>query len=45
MWSENPSGCNMLLGDGSVTFVSATVDPLTWAALSTHRSGDMVGDY
>jgi prepilin-type N-terminal cleavage/methylation domain-containing protein len=45
MWSDNPDGCNVLLGDGSVVFIPTTIDPLTWAALSTHKSGDQIGGY
>jgi prepilin-type N-terminal cleavage/methylation domain-containing protein len=47
MWSEHPGpGSNVLLGDGSVRFVTAFVDPLTWVALSTINQGDTPrGDY
>jgi prepilin-type N-terminal cleavage/methylation domain-containing protein len=45
MWSENPDGCNVLMGDGSVNFVSSMIDPPTWAALSTHQAGDLPGSF
>lgn len=32
MFSEHPSGSNVVLGDGSVRFVTATVNHLVWAA-------------
>jgi prepilin-type N-terminal cleavage/methylation domain-containing protein/prepilin-type processing-associated H-X9-DG protein len=45
MYAEHPSGANVLLGDGSVRFVSAMINQLTWAALSSRAEGDTVGDY
>src|SRR5205807_9069433 len=33
--SNHPGGVNVLLGDGSVRFVSNSVDPNTWQALAT----------
>lgn len=41
MWGEHGApGCHVLLGDGSVRFVSAFVDPWTWVALSTRDGGE-----
>jgi prepilin-type processing-associated H-X9-DG protein len=46
MWSEHtPAGCNVLLGDGSVRFISAFINPNTWVALSTMNTGDVPGDF
>lgn len=45
MYAEHPGGCNILLGDGSVRFVSELVNQLTWAALASRAKGDTVGDY
>lgn len=45
MWSENPDGCNVLLGDGSVFFVTTSIDPLTWAAMCTYRGGEQMGNF
>lgn len=41
MWGEHGApGCHVLLGDGSVRFVSAFIDPWTWVALSTRDGGE-----
>jgi prepilin-type N-terminal cleavage/methylation domain-containing protein/prepilin-type processing-associated H-X9-DG protein len=45
MYSEHPSGSNVLLGDGSVRFVSMFIHQPTWAALSSRAEGDLVGEY
>jgi prepilin-type N-terminal cleavage/methylation domain-containing protein/prepilin-type processing-associated H-X9-DG protein len=45
MYSEHPGGANILLGDGSVRFVSQMINQLTWAALSSRAKGEPVGDY
>ena len=43
--SRHTGGVNTLLADGSVRFVSDTVQPQTWRDLSTRASGEVVGDY
>lgn len=47
MWSDHVGpGSNVALGDGSVRFVSAFIDPYTWVALSTMNENDIPnGDY
>lgn len=45
MYSDHPPGCNVLLGDGSVRFVSEFINQLTWAALSSRTMGETVGPY
>ncbi len=40
MWGEHGDGCNVLLGDGSVRFVSTFIDPPVWVALSTRDGGE-----
>jgi hypothetical protein len=47
MYSQHtPPGCNVLMGDGSVRFISAFINPNAWWALSTINTGDArQGDY
>jgi prepilin-type processing-associated H-X9-DG protein len=45
MYAEHVGGCNVLLGDGSVRFVSEMINQLTWAALASSAKGDVVGQY
>ena len=45
MYAEHPGGCNVMLGDGSVRFVSETINQLTWAALASIAKGEVVGEY
>jgi prepilin-type processing-associated H-X9-DG protein len=46
MWADHPSGCNVLMGDGSVRFTSAFINPYAWVALSTRDCGDEIpGDF
>ena len=42
MYAEHPGGCNVMLGDGSVRFISEFINQLTWAALSSRAKGDLV---
>lgn len=44
MYAEHPDGCNVLLGDGSVHFISETINQLTWAAMSSMAKGDFVDE-
>jgi prepilin-type processing-associated H-X9-DG protein len=43
MYAEHPGGCNVMLGDGSVRFVSEYVSQTTWAAISSRAKGEAVG--
>jgi prepilin-type processing-associated H-X9-DG protein len=43
--SRHSGGVNVMHGDGSVRFVSQTVDPGLWRALSTRTGGEVTGDY
>ncbi|HUY36113.1 MAG TPA: DUF1559 domain-containing protein [Pirellulales bacterium] len=46
VWAEHPNGANVLLCDGSVRFVSETVDHLTWSRLGTRAANDIINsDY
>lgn len=43
--SRHSGGVNVLLGDGSVRFVSNSVNPDVWKALSTRAGGEVVGNF
>jgi len=43
--SRHTGGVNLLLGDGSVRFVSNSVSVVTWQALSTARGGETPGNF
>jgi prepilin-type N-terminal cleavage/methylation domain-containing protein/prepilin-type processing-associated H-X9-DG protein len=43
--SRHTSGVNLLLGDGSVRFVSQNINVPTWRALGSRELGEVVGDY
>jgi prepilin-type N-terminal cleavage/methylation domain-containing protein/prepilin-type processing-associated H-X9-DG protein len=43
--SRHPGGVNVLFGDGSVHFISDTVNLDTWRALATRAGGEMPGAY
>lgn len=45
MYSEHADGANVLLGDGSVRFVSQMVHQPTWAALSSRAKREIVGEF
>jgi prepilin-type N-terminal cleavage/methylation domain-containing protein len=45
MYSPHVGGAHILLGDGSVRFVSQSIHQPTWAALSSCRKGEVVGDF
>ncbi len=42
MFAEHPGGANILMGDGSVRFVSESIYPLTWVAYSTIAGGEII---
>ncbi len=44
MQADHPGGCNVLLGDGSVRFMSAFMNPFAFVALSTRDGGEVVND-
>jgi prepilin-type processing-associated H-X9-DG protein len=46
MYSLHPGGANVLLCDGSVRFIKASIDLATWAALSSRCGGEVISsDY
>lgn len=45
MFSEHPGGGNVCLGDGSVRFISASVDLITWAKLCSIAENEVVGEF
>jgi len=45
MYSQHTGGAHVLLGDGSVRFVSQNISVIIWAALSSRNGGEVVGEY
>lgn len=45
LWSWHPGGAYVALTDGSVRFLSYTIDYNTYLALSTRAGGEVVGDF
>jgi prepilin-type N-terminal cleavage/methylation domain-containing protein/prepilin-type processing-associated H-X9-DG protein len=43
--SMHTGGVNLLLGDGSVRFISNGIDPTIWQALATRSGGEVVGNF
>jgi prepilin-type N-terminal cleavage/methylation domain-containing protein/prepilin-type processing-associated H-X9-DG protein len=43
--SSHTGGVNVLLGDGSVRFVTNGINPVIWQGLATRSGGEVVGDY
>ena len=43
--SSHPGGVNVLLGDGSVQFVSQVINLNVWQALSSPSDGETVGEF
>jgi prepilin-type processing-associated H-X9-DG protein len=42
LWADHPGGCNVLFGDGSVRFLTATMNPFTWRNMCTRNGGEVV---
>jgi prepilin-type processing-associated H-X9-DG protein len=40
--SKHPGGVNTLFGDGSVHFIKNTINPVTWIALGSISSGEVL---
>ncbi len=43
--SQHTGGCQFVLGDGSVRFISQTIDRLTYARLGDKADGGVVGEF
>ncbi|MFO0845013.1 MAG: H-X9-DG-CTERM domain-containing protein [Gemmataceae bacterium] len=43
--SRHSGGVNVLLGDGSVRFITDAVAPATWSALATRSGGEVLGNF
>jgi prepilin-type processing-associated H-X9-DG protein len=41
-WCLHPGGVNSLMGDGSVKFMKNTINPVTWIALGSISSGEVI---
>jgi prepilin-type N-terminal cleavage/methylation domain-containing protein/prepilin-type processing-associated H-X9-DG protein len=44
-YSKHPSGVNFLFGDGSVHFLSSSIDPATYQNLATIAGGEVLGSW
>jgi prepilin-type processing-associated H-X9-DG protein len=45
IYSFHTSGANILRGDGSVVFLTSSVQPVVLASLITRANGEVVGNY
>ena len=45
MYSQHDSGCNVLLGDGSVRYASKYISGTVWSALATRAGNEVVGEW
>lgn len=42
MFAEHPGGLNLLMGDGSVRFISERINPWVWVALNTNHGSEVL---
>jgi prepilin-type processing-associated H-X9-DG protein len=45
MFAEHPGGCNVVMGDGSVHFISEMIRHPVWAGMATIAGGEIIGDF
>ncbi|MBJ7306198.1 MAG: DUF1559 domain-containing protein, partial [Gemmataceae bacterium] len=43
--SKHSGGVNFLFGDGSVKFITDSIDGQTWVKLGTRQGGEVAGGY
>jgi prepilin-type N-terminal cleavage/methylation domain-containing protein/prepilin-type processing-associated H-X9-DG protein len=43
--SRHANGVNLLLADGSVRFISNSINPATWTAMGSRNGGEVLSDY
>lgn len=43
--SQHIGGAHVALADGTVRFISENISLVTWQALSTHKGGEVLGDF
>ena len=41
MYSQHPAGANVVMGDGAMRFIVASIDRTTWAALASASGGEL----
>jgi hypothetical protein len=42
MFSQHPAGANVVLGDGGMRFIAASIDRAVWAALCSMNGGESI---
>ena len=42
VYSEHPGGANILFGDGSVRFITETINQRNWAAMATMKGMEVI---
>ncbi|HEY1065704.1 MAG TPA: DUF1559 domain-containing protein [Pirellulales bacterium] len=45
MYAQHSEGCNVMMGDGSVHFISQFINVDSWSALASRAKGDLVNEF